>query len=209
MQTILLADDHPMFRQGLKTLLEREGFTVVAEAADGHAAARLARQLNPNIAVLDLGMPLLNGIDAARHIQKQASDTQVVLLTMYEEEAYVLEALRAGIRGYVLKAQAASDLVAAIREVLGGAMYLSPGISKTVVDAYMGKSELASDPLTNRERQVLQLVAEGMTTKKIADTLGLSVKTADSHRTRIMQKLAIHETASLVRYAIRHGLIRA
>ena len=209
MQTILLADDHPMFRQGLKTLLEREGFAVVAEAADGHAAARLARQLNPNIAVLDLGMPLLNGIDAARHIQKQSPDTQVVLLTMYEEEAYVLEALRAGIRGYVLKAQAASDLVAAIREILRGAMYLSPGISKTVVDAYMSKSELTSDPLTNRERQVLQLVAEGMTTKKIADTLGLSVKTADSHRTRIMQKLEIHETASLVRYAIRHGLIRA
>ena len=209
MQTILLADDHAMFRQGLKTLLEREGFAVVAEAADGHAAARLARQLNPNIAVLDLGMPLLNGIDAARHIQKQSPDTQVVLLTMYEEEAYVLEALRAGIRGYVLKAQAASDLVAAIREILRGAMYLSPGISKTVVDAYMSKSELTSDPLTNRERQVLQLVAEGMTTKKIADTLGLSVKTADSHRTRIMQKLEIHETASLVRYAIRHGLIRA
>ena len=209
MQTILLADDHPMFRQGLKTLLEREGFAVVAEAADGHAAARLARQLNPNIAVLDLGMPLLNGIDAARHIQKQSPDTQVVLLTMYEEEAYVLEALRAGIRGYVLKAQAASDLVAAIREILRGAMYLSPGISKTVVDAYMSKSELTSDPLTNRERQVLQLVAEGMTTKKIADTLGLSVKTADSHRTRIMQKLDIHETAGLVRYAIRRGFIKA
>lgn len=209
MQTVLLADDHPMFRQGLKTLLEREDFEVVAEAADGHKAARLARALNPNVAVLDLGMPLLNGIDAAREIHKHASSTQVVLLTMYEEEAYVLEALRAGIRGYVLKAQAAADLITAIREVLRGAVYLSPGISKTVVDAYMGRAELPPDPLTDRERQVLQLVAEGKTTKEIAEVLGLSVKTADSHRTRIMQKLEIHETASLVRYAIRRGFIKA
>jgi two-component system response regulator NreC len=208
-QTVMLADDHPMFRQGLKALLEREGFDVVAEAADGHEAVRLARQLNPSIAVLDIGMPLLNGIDAARDIHKQASDTEVVLLTMYEEEAYVLEALRAGIRGYVLKAQAASDLVGAIREVQRGAVYLSPGISKTVVDAYVGKSELPPDPLTDRERQVLQLVAEGKTTKEVAEVLGLSVKTADSHRTRIMQKLEIHETASLVRYAIRRGFIKA
>jgi DNA-binding NarL/FixJ family response regulator len=209
MQTVMLADDHPMFRQGLKALLEREGFDVVAEAADGHEAVRLARHLNPSIAVLDIGMPLLNGIDAARDIHKQASDTEVVLLTMYEEEAYVLEALRAGIRGYVLKAQAASDLVGAIREVQRGAVYLSPGISKTVVNAYVGKTELPRDPLTDRERQVLQLVAEGKTTKEVAEVLGLSVKTADSHRTRIMQKLEIHETASLVRYAIRRGFIKA
>src|SRR5215469_11377051 len=209
MQTVMLADDHPMFRQGLRALLEREGFDVVGEASDGHEAVRMARQLNPGIAVLDIGMPLLNGIDAARDIHKQASETEVVLLTMYEEEAYVLEALRAGIRGYVLKAQAAVDLVGAIREVQRGAVYLSPGISKAVVDAYVGKSELPPDPLTDRERQVLQLVAEGMTTKQIADVLGLSVKTADSHRTRIMQKLEIHETASLVRYAIRRGFIKA
>ena len=208
-QSVMLADDHPMFRQGLKALLEREGFDVVGEAADGHEAVRMARQLNPGIAVLDIGMPLLNGIDAARDIHKQASDTEVVLLTMYEEEAYVLEALRAGIRGYVLKAQAASDLVGAIREVLRGAVYLSPGISKTVVNAYVGKTELPPDPLTDRERQVLQLVAEGKTTKEVAEVLGLSVKTADSHRTRIMQKLEIHETASLVRYAIRRGFIKA
>jgi two-component system, NarL family, response regulator NreC len=182
---------------------------VVAEAADGHEAVRLARQLSPTIAVLDIGMPLLNGIDAARQIMKQTAGIQVVLLTMYEEEAYVLEALRAGIRGYVLKAQAAADLVGAIREVLRGAVYLSPGISKTVVDAYVGKSELPPDPLTDRERQVLQLVAEGKTTKEVAVVLGLSAKTADSHRTRIMQKLEIHETAGLVRYAVRRGFIKA
>ena len=208
MHTVLLADDHPMFRTGLKALLEREDFEVVAEAADGHMAARLARTLNPSVAVLDLGMPLLNGIDAARDIHKHAPETEVVLLTMYEEEAYVLEALRAGIRGYVLKAQAAADLLVAIREVLHGKVYLSPGISQAVVDAYTNKAELPIDPLTDRERQVLQLVAEGKTTKAVADILGLSVKTADSHRTRIMQKLEIHETATLVRYAIRHGFIK-
>ena len=209
MQRVLLADDHPMFRQGLKALLEREGFEVSAEAHDGHEAVRLARQTNPDVAVLDIGMPLLNGIDAARQILKQNPGTQVVILTMYEEEAYVLEALRAGIRGYVLKAQAAADLVGAIREALRGAVYLSPGISKAVVDAYMGRSELPIDPLTDRERQVLQLIAEGKTTKEVAEVLGLSVKTADSHRTRIMQKLEIHETASLVRYAVRRGFIKA
>ncbi|MGH8370419.1 MAG: response regulator [Gammaproteobacteria bacterium] len=208
MQTILLADDHPMFRQGLKALLERENFEIVAEADDGHTAVRQARHLNPNVAVLDLNMPLLNGIDAARDIHKRAPNTYVILLTMYEEEAYVLEALRAGIRGYVLKAQAAVDLLNAIHEVMRGAIYLSPGISKTVVDAYMGNSVLPPDPLSDRERQVLQLVAEGKTTKQIASILGLSVKTADSHRTRIMQKLEIHETANLVRYAIRRGFIR-
>ena len=208
-QTILLADDHPMFRQGLRALLEREGFDVVGEASDGHEAVRMARQLNPSIAVLDIGMPLLNGIEAARDIHKQASDTDVVLLTMYEEEAYVLEALHAGIRGYVLKAQAANDLLGAIREVQRGAVYLSPGISKTVVDAFVGRSKLPPDPLTDRERQVLQLVAEGKTTKEVAEILGLSVKTADSHRTHIMQKLDIHETASLVRYAVRRGIIEA
>jgi len=206
---ILLADDHPMFRQGLKALLEKEGFDIVAEAANGHQAVTLSRQLEPDIAVLDIGMPLLNGIDAARQINKQASDTQVILLTMYEEEAYVLEALRAGVRGYVLKAQAAADLLSAIREVLRNAVYLSPGISKAVVDAYMNKSNPRLDPLTDRERQVLQLIAEGKTTKQAASVLGVSVKTADSHRNRIMQKLEIHETASLVRYAIRHGLIKA
>jgi DNA-binding NarL/FixJ family response regulator len=206
---VLLADDHAMFRQGLKVVLEREAMHVVGEADDGHAAVRLVSELKPNVAILDLSMPLLNGIDAARAISKQTPDTQVVLLTMFEDDAYVLEALRAGIRGYVLKAQAAADLVNAVREVIRGAIYLSPGISETVVNAYMGKSEVLTDPLTDRERQVLQLIAEGHSTKEVATLLGLSVKTAESHRTRIMHKLDIHETASLVRYAIRRGFIKA
>lgn len=205
---IVLADDHPMFRQGLKALLEREGYNVVGEASDGHEAIKLVRQLEPMLAILDFGMPLLNGIDTAREIHKRSPNTQVLLLTMFEDEAYVLEALKAGIRGYVLKAQAATDLVNAIREILRGAVYLSPGISEAVVKAYMSKKEQPGDLLTDRERQVLQLIAEGYTTKKIASLLDLSVKTAESHRTRIMQKLDIHDTAGLVRYAIRRGLIK-
>lgn len=205
---ILLADDHPMFRQGLRALLEREGFQVSGEAANGHEAVRLARELRPDLAILDVGMPLMNGLDAAREMRKCAPDTQVVLLTMYEDDAYVFEAVRAGIRGYVLKAQAAADLVAAMQAVLRGAVYLSPGISATMVQACRTRTEPPAEPLTNRERQVLQLIAEGKTTKEAAQVLGLSVKTADSHRTRLMQKLGIHDTAGLVRYAIRRGVIK-
>jgi DNA-binding NarL/FixJ family response regulator len=205
---IVLADDHSMFRQGLCALLEREGFNVVGQASNGHEAIQLVQQHKPLLAILDFGMPLLNGIDAAREIHKKAPDTQVLLLTMFEDDAYVLEALRAGIRGYVLKAQAARDLINAISEILRGSIYLSPGISEAVVKAYMSKDEQPQELLTDRERQVLQLIAEGHTTKKTASLLDLSVKTAESHRTRIMQKLDIHDTAGLVRYAIRRGLIK-
>ena len=208
MTRILMADDHQIFRQGLRGLLERDGLQVVGEAADGRQAVRLARELGPDVAVLDLGMPLLNGVEAAREILRQLPQTRVILLTMYQEDAYVLEALRAGIRGYVLKAQAAADLVNAIHQVMQGAMYLSPGISATVVNAYVTRSEAPFDPLTSRERHVLQLVAEGKSTKEIARVLGLSVNTAESHRSRLMRKLDIHETAGLVRYAIRRGVIK-
>ncbi|MGI0134266.1 MAG: response regulator [Candidatus Micrarchaeaceae archaeon] len=207
MHRIILADDHLMFRQGLRALLESEGCEIVGEAGDGREAVKLARETEPDIAILDIGMPLLNGIDAAREIRRRVPDTQLILLTMYEESAYVLESLQVGIRGYVLKAQAAEDLIAAIRQIEHGGVYLSPGISETLIDAYRTKSELPEDPLTPRERQVLQLVAEGKTTKQIAAILTLSVKTADSHRTRLMKKLGIHDTAGLVRYAIRRGLI--
>lgn len=205
---ILLADDHLMFRQGLKTLIERESLDVVAEASDGHESIRLAKEHHPDVAVLDLSMPLLNGLDAAREITQASPKTRTILLTMHTEDQYVTEALRAGIRGYVLKTQATSDLVQAIREVFRGSVYLSPGVSRAVVEAYLSKTELSSDSLTPRERQVLQLVAEGKTTKEVAVVLGVSVKTAESHRTRLMEKLDIHETASLVRYAVRIGLIQ-
>jgi len=208
-KTLLLVDDHSMFRQGVKALLEREGFKVVGEASNGYEAVRKVRKLNPGLVIMDIGMTVLNGIDAAREILKRSPDTQVILLTMFEDDVYVLESLKAGIRGYVLKTQATTDLVNAINEVLSGAIYLSPGISETIIKAYMTKQSFQADILTDRERQVLQLIAEGNTSKKIATMLGLSTKTAESHRSRIMQKLDIHETAGLVRYAIRRRLIVA
>jgi DNA-binding NarL/FixJ family response regulator len=205
---ILLADDHVVVRQGLKALLEREGFTIVADVGDGHAAVRAARERCPDVAVLDFSMPLLNGRDAAREILQVCPRARAILLTVHTDDRYVLEALRGGVKGYVVKTQAAEDLVRAIQEVQRGTIYLSPGISRAVVEAYLAKSELPCDPLTSRERQVLQLVAEGKSTKEVAQLLGISFKTAESHRTRIMKKTNIHETASLVRYAVRLGLIQ-
>ena len=206
---VLLADDHRIVRQGVKALLERAGFSVVAECADGHEAVRLAKDLSPDVAVIDLEMPGLNGLEAARAIQQCVPRTKTVLLTMHTRDEYVLQAVRAGIRGCVLKTDALEDLVRAIEEVLRGGTYLSPRMSRTVVEAYLAKTDLPPDPLTTRERQVLQLVAEGKTTKEIAQLLGLTVKAAESHRSRIMDKLEIHHTAGLVRYAIREGLIQA
>lgn len=208
---ILLADDHQIVRQGLKALLEEEGFKVVCEASNGQEAIAMARQYEPDVAVLDLSMPILNGIGAAEEIRKLSGNRiRVVLLTVHTERQYVLQAMRAGIRGYVLKTRAAADLIQAITDVGSGLTYLSSGVSQAVVEAYLTKDELTpQESLTPRELQVLQLVAEGKTTKEVASLLGVSFKTAESHRTRIMEKLDIHETAGLVRYAIRKGIIQA
>lgn len=207
---VVLADNHELVRQGLKTLLEREGFQVDGEASDGQEVVRLfSNNSRADVAILDISMPILNGIDAAREVQKLSPKTKTILLTRHDEDQYVTEALRAGVKGYVLKHQAANDLVHAIHQVCRGGVYLSPSISRAVVEAYLSKTELPSDRLSSRERQVLQLVGEGKSTKEVAALLGISVKTAESHRSRVMQKLDIHETASLVRYAIRRGLIQA
>jgi two-component system, NarL family, response regulator NreC len=205
---VVLADDHTLVRQGLKSLLEREGIQVVGEAQDGQEVMQLAAKHSPDVAVLDISMPILNGLDAARELKRSAPKTKTILLTRHDEDEYLIEALRAGVKGYVLKNQAASDLVHAIQLVCRGQVYLSPGMSSVVVDAYLSKTELPVDPLSSREREVLQLIAEGKSTKDIASLLGISVKTADSHRSRLMRKLDIHEVASLVRYAVRKGLVQ-
>lgn len=205
---VLLADDHALIRQGLKALLEKHGFQVVSEASDGQETLRYAEQTQPDVAIVDISMPILNGVDAARELKRSAPKIKVILLTQHDEDQYVTESLRAGVRGYVLKSQAGADLIHAIQEVCRGSVYLSPKISRAVVDAYLSKTFVAADPLSGRERQVLQLVGEGKSTKDIATHLGISVKTAESHRARLMKKLDIHETASLVRYAIRTGLIQ-
>jgi two-component system, NarL family, response regulator NreC len=206
---VLLADDHAIFRQGLRGLLERAGFDVVAEAKDGREAVKLTQEHSPDVAILDFAMPLLDGSDAAREIARTSARTQAILLTMHAEEPYIIKALEAGVRGYVLKTQSATELVNAIQEVVRGGVYLSPEVSSAIAQAYQARSGSPSSPLTLRERQVLELIAEGKTTKELAQILGITAKTADSHRTRLMTKLGIHDTAGLVRYAIRQGLIQA
>lgn len=205
---VLIADDHEMFRQGLRVLLEEEGFQFVAEASDGRQAVELCQQHRPEVAILDVAMPVLNGIYAAREIVKSNPRTRVVLLTQHTEDQMVLESLRAGVTGYVLKTRATNELVQALRAVCRGEMYLTQSISRTVVQAFLMKDTLPERPLSDRERQVLQLVAEGKTTKEIASLLGISVNTAESHRTNLMEKLDIHDTAGLVRYALRNGVIQ-
>jgi two-component system, NarL family, response regulator NreC len=206
--SVVMADEHVLVRQSVRSLLEREGFEVVGEASDGQEAVRQVEAREPDIAVLDIGMPTLNGLDAAREIVRRGSKTKVILLTQHDEEQYVREALAAGVRGYVLKSQAAADLVHAIQQVWRGNSYLSPGVSSAVMDAYRSTAG-GNRTLTSRERQVLQLIAEGKSTRDVASILGISVKTAESHRSKLMQKLDIHEVATLVRYAIRQGLTEA
>jgi DNA-binding NarL/FixJ family response regulator len=205
---VVLADDHLLVRQGVRMLLEREKFDVVAEAADGLEAIRLTQQHQPDVLILDLAMPNLNGISAMGEIPRASPRTKTILLTMHTEEHYILEALRAGVKGCVWKSQAAEQLLQAIRDVCSGGVYLSPMVSGAVVQAYLGKNELPPDPLTPREQQVLQLIAEGKTTKEIAVILGVTAKTAESHRTKLMEKLDIHSAAGLVRYAIRRGVVQ-
>ena len=205
---VVLADNHALVRQGIKVLLERDGIHVAGEASDGQEVLQLVPSIHPEVAILDIGMPLLNGIDVARELQKSSPRTRTILLTRHDEDQYVTEALRAGVKGYVLKSQAATDLIHAIQHVCQGRIYLSPNVSHAVVEAFLSKTEVPADPLTLRERQVLQLISEGKSTKEIASLLIISVKTAESHRVRLMRKLDIHDTASLVRYAIKRGLVQ-
>src|ERR1700746_1513834 len=205
---LLLADDSVMMSDGLRTILNEEGFKVVGEASDGLEAVRLGQSLEADVAILDISMPFLNGIDAAREILRSSPKTKIIILTMYPADRYVLASLRAGISGFVLKSKASSSLVQAIHAVRNGEVYLSSGISKAVVDAFLAKDDNPADPLSGREREVLQLIAEGKNTKEIGYILGISTKTTDSHRANIMHKLHIPEVAGLVRYAVREGLVQ-
>jgi DNA-binding NarL/FixJ family response regulator len=209
--SLLLADDHPIFRQGLKTLLEREGFNVLAESPDGFEAVIQAEKLHPDVAVLDFTMPRLNGLEAAKEIQRVSPRTKVIILTIHREEQYVVEVITAGVNGYVLKSEAATVLVEAIRETYRGDTYLSPGVSRFAADSCLLTKTRGGTPaelLSPRELQVLQLIAQGNTTRVIAEQLKLTLKTAESYRTALMGKLDIHEVAGLVRYAVRRGLVK-
>jgi two-component system, NarL family, response regulator NreC len=204
---VVLADDHLIVRQGLRLLLEKEQIEVIGEASNGLEAIEVIRELLPDVAVLDYEMPQLGGLGVLTEMPRISPKTRSIILTRHMEEPYAIEALRAGARGYVLKTQAGNDMVAAVQHVQRGEVYLSPRISKAVVEAYLAGTDLQSVALTSRERQVLQLVGEGRSTKQIATLLGISAKTADSHRAKLMEKLDIHQVAGLVRYAIRSGLI--
>jgi DNA-binding NarL/FixJ family response regulator len=209
---ILVADDHEIVRHGLRRLLETQpGWQVCAEAASGREAVAKARQLKPDVAVLDFGMPELNGAEATRQILRESPRTEVLILTMHDAEQLVREVLEAGARGYVLKSDASRDLVAAVQALLAHKTFLSPGVSKLVVEGYLRGSEveIPADRLTPREREIVQLVAEGKSNKEISASLNISIKTVEAHRSNLMHKLNLSSVSSLVRYAIRNKIVEA
>ncbi len=210
---ILVADDHGVVRKGLRLILERlDGFEVVGEAADGREAVRLAAELAPDIVIMDVGMPQLNGIDATAQILHRGSRTGVIILSMHSDEGYIVRALSAGAKGYLLKDSAEEDLVQAVRVVAQGRPFFSPRITQTLLDDYVRQLRQKGlqdsyELLTEREREVLQLIAEGKSNKEVATILDLSVYTVETHRTNLMQKLNLHNTAEIVLYAVRKKII--
>ena len=210
---ILLADDHTVVRKGLRLLLESHGgFHVIADAADGRDAVALAAQHTPDVVVMDVAMPILNGIEAARQISTKLPQTAIVFLSMHSDEGYVLKALKCGAKAYLLKDSAEYDLINAIRAVNEGKAFFSPAISKMLVEDYMRQMqdrhvEDSYELLTTREREVLQLLAEGKNNKEVAGILNLSLYTVETHRSNIFQKLSLHSGAELILYAIRKGVI--
>jgi DNA-binding NarL/FixJ family response regulator len=208
---VLLADDHTLLREGLRTLLDKQaGIEVVGESGDGHTALRLARELSPDVVMMDVSMPDLNGIEATQRILAESPDTKVIGLSMHAERRLIARMLQAGASGYLLKNCGIAEIVRAVRDVVDGQTVLSPQITGTVVEGFLEHVDRAGssgvDALTSREREVLQLLAEGKSVKEVADHLHLSTKTVHSHRYHIMEKLNLHTTADLTRHAIREGL---
>ncbi|MDB6121519.1 MAG: Two component transcriptional regulator, LuxR family [Pedosphaera sp.] len=208
---ILLADDHTLLRAGIRSLLEKmTGVEVVGEAADGREALTLVRELQPSIVLMDIAMAGLNGLEATVRIVKEFPNTRVIILSMHANEEYVLQTLRAGALGYLLKDAATAELELAIQAIARGDTYLSPAISKRVIEDYVGRTNGEKSPmeqLTPRQREILQLIAEGKTTKEMAFLLSLSVKTVETHRAQLMERLNIHDVPGLVRHAMRMGLV--
>ena len=211
---VLLAEDHTIVRKGLRSLLDKEtGIKVVGEAEDGREAIAKAEELHPDVVVMDIAMPGLNGLEATRQIKKRFHDIKIIILTMHTNKEYVSQTLKAGASGYLVKKAAPDELISAINAVHKGNSFLSPSISRMVIDEYIQRSKEISEgeegfeQLTVREREVLQLIAEGRKTREIAELLYISIKTVETHRAHIMNKLDIHSTAELTRYAIRKGII--
>ena len=211
--TIILADDHQIVREGIRRLIEtRSDFEVIGEAGNGEDAVRMISERQPDIALMDINMPRVSGIEATRRLERRGLNTRVLILSMHEDRSYVEEVLRAGASGYVVKNSSPEDLLSAIDAVREGRSYLSESITRQVVDAIAhpdGEVPVGLAVLTDREREVLQLIAEGLSSKEIASQLGVSLKTVDSHRSNLMEKLDIHKVAGLVKFAVRAGLVEA
>lgn len=209
---ILIADDHTLLRNGICAILEDEpDMQIVGEASDGREAVRLATQLKPHVLLMDIAMPLLNGLEATRQIKREHPEINILVLTMYDHEEYFRQMLEVGASGYIIKRAAASELVSAIRAVYNGEAVLSPAITRLLLEDYLSHDTRTDkeDPnaLSSREREVLQLIAEGKTSREVAEILHLSVKTVQSHRTSLMQKLDLHDRGELIKYAIQKKII--